>query len=192
MVRSAGELRAGLDEIRRSPRDAGTVLTIVRRPAIDERELVLEAMLDVDEGLVGDVWRARGNRHTPDGTADPLAQVTIMNARFARLIAGPEHERWAQAGDQLYVDLDLSVEHLKAGMHVRIGNAELVVTDKPHTGCEKFAARFGTDALRFVGSDEGRALRLRGMNTRVIVSGTVRVGDRVTVATMQPEATAGR
>ena len=186
--RTTEELLAGIDEIRRAPRDAGTVLAIVRRPAVDQRELALEADLDVDDGVVGDTWRARGNRHTPDGAADPLAQVTVMNARFARVIAGEEREGWAQAGDQLYADLDLSIEHLPPGTRLTIGDAELEVSDKPHTGCEKFAARFGVEALRFVGSPEGRALRLRGANTRVLVSGTVHVGDRITVAVMESGA----
>jgi MOSC domain-containing protein YiiM len=189
--RTANELLTGLDEIRRAPRDTGSVLAIVRRPAVDKRELAVEAEVDVDEGVVGDTWRARGNRHTSNGAADPLAQVTIMNARFARLIAGEEHERWAQAGDQLYVDLDLSIEHLPPGTRLTIGDAELEVSDKPHTGCEKFAARFGVEALRFVGSPEGRALRLRGVNTRVLTSGAVHVGDGIRVALMEPDSAAG-
>lgn len=188
--RTTEELLAGLDEVRSAPRDLGSVLAIVRRPAVDQRELVPEAQIDVDEGVVGDTWRARGNRHMPDGAADPLAQVTVMNARFARVIAGDEPERWAQAGDQLYVDFDLSVDHLPPGTRIEIGAAQLEVSDKPHTGCAKFAARFGDDALRFVGSPEGRSLRLRGMNAKVLVGGTVRVGDRVIVAAMEPEVTA--
>jgi len=187
--RTTGELLAGLDEIRHAPHELGGVLAIVLRPGIDQRELVPEAELDVDHGVVGDTWRARGNRHMPDGAADPLAQVTVMNARFARLIAGEEPERWARAGDQLYVDFDLSVENLPPGTRIPIGEAQLEVSDKPHTGCEKFSTRFGTDALRFVGSSDGRALRLRGVNMRIVVSGTVRVGDSITIAAMEPEAT---
>lgn len=114
-----------------------------------------------------------------------------MNGRFARAIAGDEPARWAQAGDQLYVDSDLSVESLPPGTRLQIGDAELEVSDKPHTGCEKFAARFGHDALRLVGSPDGRALRLRGMNTRVIANGTVHVGDRVAVAAMAPDPASG-
>ena len=190
--RSTEQLLAGLDEIRGAARELGAVQAIVLRPGIDRRELFAEAELDVDEGVIGDTWRSRGNRHMPDGAADPLAQLTVMNARFARLIAGDEPERWARAGDQLYVDFDLSVDHLPPGTRLEIGGAQLEVTDKPHTGCAKFAARFGEDALRFVGSPEGRALRLRGMNARVVVAGTVRVGDSISVAAMEPEATAAR
>lgn len=141
-------------------------LAIVLRPAVDQRELVPVAELDVEQGVLGDTWRSRGNRHMPDGAADPRAQVTIMNARFARLIAGEGAERWARAGDQLYVDFDLSIEHLPPGTRLEIGDAQLEVSDKPRTGCAKFAARFGEDALRFVGSPEGRVLRLRGMDAR--------------------------
>jgi len=186
------ELAAGLADVLRSPRGTGIVRAIVLRPAVDLRKLVSDAALDVEEGVVGDTWRSRGNRHTPDGSADPQAQVTIMNARFAELIAGAEQADWALAGDQFYVDLDLSLEHLPPGTRLRMGDAELEVSDKPHTGCEKFAARFGDAALRFVGSPEGRTSRLRGMNTRVVAGGTVRVGDGVTVVSVEPEATIGR
>ena len=143
---------------------------IVRRPGEDRREPLDEALFDVDEGLVGDSWRARGNRHTPDGAADPQAQLTLVNARAAAAIAG-DPERWALAGDQLYVDLDLSVANLPAGTRLRIGGAEIEISAKPHTGCAKFSARFGPEALRFVSSPEGRALRLRGVNARVISGG---------------------
>jgi hypothetical protein len=130
--RTTGELLADLDEIRHAPHELGGVLAIVLRPGIDQRELVPEAELDVDHGVVGDTWRARGNRHMPDGAADPFAQVTVMNARFARLIAGEEPERWARAGDQLYVDFDPSVENLPPGTRIQIGEAQLEVSDKPH------------------------------------------------------------
>ena len=122
------------------------------RPAVDRRELVDEAMIDVDAGVVGDTWRLRGSSSTADRSADRRAQVTVTNAWFARLIAGEEVDRWALAGDQLYVDLDLSVEHLPPGARLSIGDAVLEVSEKPHTGCAKFSARFGVDALRLVGS----------------------------------------
>src|SRR5271157_3793525 len=94
-----GELEAGLAEIGRSPQLEGTVEQIVRRPAEGEREVLSEGRLDVDDGLVGDSWRARGSRQTPDGSAHPEMQLTVMNARVAALIAG-ERDRWALAGDQ--------------------------------------------------------------------------------------------
>ena len=176
---TAEELAAGAEEIGRAPSDAGTVELIVARPAVDERVLLREAMFDPVDGLVGDNWRARGNSRTPDGAADPLAQVTIMNARAAALVA-QSPERWALAGDQLYVDFDLGYENLPAGSRVQVGGAVLEVTPKPHTGCVKFSARFGADALRFVNSPVGRALRARGLNAAVVGGGTVKLGDTIT------------
>ncbi len=175
---SVEELEGGLDPIRSAPADLGVVRLIVRRPSEDEREVLQEAVLDVDEGLVGDSWRLRGSSSTPDGSADPQAQVTVVNARAAAVIAG-DVERWPLAGDQLFVDLDISQENLPAGTRLSLGEAEIEMSAKPHTGCAKFAARFGQDALRFVGSPQGRALRLRGANARVIRGGVVRVGDTI-------------
>jgi hypothetical protein len=183
-VRAAGgrtlaELEAALEGIRRSPREAGVLELIARRPALGEREVVEEALLDLDEGLVGDSWRARGSRRTADGSANPEAQVTLMNARAAAAIAGAR-ERWALAGDQLYVDLDLAVEALPAGSLLAVGEeVVLVVSAEPHTGCAAFTARFGSAATRFVNSPAGRELRLRGVNARVLVPGRVRRGDPV-------------
>lgn len=168
-------LDASLDEIRRSPAGAGTVELIVRRPAVDEREVVAEGVLDLEEGLRGDTWRARGSG---SGPANPEAQVTLMNARAAAAVAG-WRERWPLAGDQLFVDLDLSVESLPPGTQVRVGEAIVEISELPHTGCAKFSARFGSDALRWVNSPEGRALRLRGVNARVVAGGTVRPGDAI-------------
>ena len=174
-------LEAGLEDIRRAPRDAGRVELVVRRPAVDDREVLDEAILDCDVGLIGDTWHERGSSSTPDGRANPLAQVTVMNARAAALMAGAL-ERWPLAGDQLYVDFDLSLEHLPPGTRLMIGSAVIEVSNKPHTGCAKFAARFGRDALKFVNSDVGRALNLRGINTAVVSPGVVRPGDAVTKA----------
>jgi len=177
--RSADELEAGLDEIRRSPTDRGTIELIVRRPAEDEREELDEGALDLEEGLVGDMWRRRGSRRMPDGSANPEAQVTLMNARAIELIAGGR-ERWPLAGDQLYVDFHLGVDNLPAGTRLAVGSAVLEITAEPHTGCAKFSARFGSDALRFVNGAAGRPLRLRGVNARVVQPGTVARGDTIT------------
>jgi hypothetical protein len=173
---TAVELEVGLEEIRRSPADGGRVELIVRRPAENEREVVAEATLDPVEGLVGDAWRSRGSRHTDDGSAHLAQQVTMMNARVAALLAGGP-DRWQLAGDQLYVDLDLSEANLPPGTRLGIGSAVVEVTDQPHRGCKKFAARFGPEATRFVNSPVGRQLRLRGMNAHVVVGGTIHVGD---------------
>jgi hypothetical protein len=169
---------AGLDAIRQAPGDAGTVELIVRRPSVEAREVVDACELDLAEGLVGDNWLARGSRAMADGSANPKAQLTVMNARLAALVAGPSEE-WALAGDQLYVDFDLSKENVPAGTRLAVGSAVIEVTDEPHTGCAKFSARFGSDALRFVNSPVGRELNLRGINARVVEPGRVHRGDAV-------------
>jgi MOSC domain-containing protein YiiM len=170
------ELEAGLATIEEAPKDQGTVELIVRRPAVEEREIVEEAQLDLERGLVGDTWSTRGR--SGGRPANTKAQVTVMNARATALVAR-ERERWPLAGDQLYVDFDISDANLPPGSRFAIGSAVLEVTDDPHTGCKKFSSRFGLDALIFVNSPEGRALNLRGINTRVVQAGAVRVGDAV-------------
>lgn len=173
------QLLAGLPGIRAAPRDAGTLELVVRRPADSAREVVAEARLDLAEGLVGDNWRTRGSRSTPDGSAHPEMQLNVMGARAAALVA-LTRDRWALAGDQLFVDLDLSAAHLPPGTRLAIGpEAVIEVTAPPHTGCAKFAARFGPAALKFVNSPEGKLLRLRGLNAKVVRAGTVRPGDAV-------------
>jgi hypothetical protein len=168
------ELRAGLAHILGSPRDEGSVEMVVRRPVEDEREVVTEARIEPGRGVAGDRW-------VSEPTPSPEAEVTLMNARCVALLAG-DVERWPLAGDQLYVDMDLSEENLPAGSRLRIGSAILEVSAKPHRGCSKFSSRFGADALRFVNSEEGRAARLRGLNARVVEGGVVRTGDAVTKA----------
>jgi hypothetical protein len=178
-------LEAAVADIRAAPKDAGTVELIVRRPAEEERELLDEAELDPVEGLVGDNWRTRGSRATADGSAHPDLQLTLMNVRVTALVA-QTRERWALAGDQLYVDLDLTIENLPPGSQLAIGSAVIEVSATPHIGCAKFSARFGSDALRWVNSPVGRIHRMRGMNTRIVESGTIRVGDEIRVVSRGP------
>jgi hypothetical protein len=175
---SAQELEAGLDEIRRSPSDRGRVELIVRRPAVGEREVLAEGELDTVVGLVGDTWPQRRSTRTPDGSPHPDMQLNVMNARTVALVAGST-ERRALAGDQLYLDLDLSEANLPAGTRLELGSAVIEVTAQPHTGCAKFSQRFGREALHFVNSETGKSLRLRGLNARVVVPGVVREGDEV-------------
>jgi hypothetical protein len=170
------ELEAGMEFIRQAPKDYGVLKLIVRRPQEDGRETVQEAELSLADGLVGDNWRTRGNRHMPDGSANPQTQITIMNARSAALVAQTE-DRWSLAGDQLYVDLDLSDDNLPPGTHLAIGTAMLEVSSVPHTGCKKFSSRFGVDAMKFVNSPLGKQLHMRGVNARVVQPGLIRVGD---------------
>lgn len=164
-----------LDHVRQSPRDAGRIELIVRRPEIGQREIVDEGRLDLGIGLVGDCWRTRGSRHTPDGSANLPQQLTLMSIRVLALIA--ERDRWALAGDQFLVDYDLSQDHLPPGTHVAIGDAVIEISEHPHLGCAKFTERFGSDATKLVNSDVGKALRLRGVNARIVEPGRVRVGD---------------
>lgn len=177
--RNTAELEAALGHIREAPADSGTIELIVRRPAEDAREVLDEAEINEAEGVAGDTWNQRGSPTAPNGGPHPDAQLTIMSARAAAAVIGPV-ERWPLAGDQIYADLDISHETLVAGARLSVGDAVVEVTAKPHRGCAKFAARFGSDALRFVNTGEGQALRMRGVNCRIIQPGTVRVGDAIT------------
>lgn len=166
-------LESGLAEVRLSPTDDGTVELIARRPAEGERELLEEARLDLDEGLVGDRWAT-----TRKDPASRENQLTLMNARAAALVSGAP-EGWAIAGDQLYVDLAIGYENLPPGTRLRIGSAVIEVSALPHTGCGKFLRRFGVDAQKLVNSEVGRELNLRGINAKVLTPGTLRRGDTI-------------
>ena len=172
------ELEAGLDEIRRSPKDEGVVELIVRRPRIDEREVLEEGELSPLEGLMGDSWKMRRSSSTPDGSPHPQMQLNVMNSRTIALVAQSK-ERWPLAGDQIFLDLDLSAENLPAGTKLALGSSVIEVTAPPHMGCKKFVARFGLDAMKFVNSPLGKELHLRGINARVVEPGVFRIGDVV-------------
>jgi hypothetical protein len=175
---SLAEIEAGLAAAGPSPRDNGALEMIVRRPEVGARETVERAELDPAHGLLGDNWRARGSKATADGSAHPEMQITLTNTRLLGALA-PERARWPLAGDQLYVDLDLSAENLPPGQRLAVGAAILEVSTVPHTGCQKFSERFGQAALRFVNSAEGRQARRRGVNARVLRGGAIGVGDVV-------------
>jgi hypothetical protein len=176
---STDELNENLEVIRQSPADGGTLEVISRRPAIGGRDLVQEAELDLQEGLVGDNWKTRGQASDPPREPNPEAQLTLMNSRSAQAVSDAR-ERWPLAGDQLYVDLDMGVDNLPAGTRLGIGSAIVEITAEPHPGCKKFVERFGMDAMTWVNSAEGKQLRLRGVNTKIVQAGTIRVGDTVT------------
>ena len=165
----AGELEQRVEHILQSPRDAGELKLIVCRPNVDERETLAAARLDKELGLVGDNWSVRSK-------VDPDMQLNIMNARVIETVAQTP-ERWPLAGDQLFIDLDLSRENLPPGTQIALGDAIIEVTEPPHTGCKKFAARFGVDAMVFVNSGRGKSLSFRGICARVVRSGDIKVGD---------------
>ncbi len=169
---------AGLEEVRQSPATIGVLELIVRRPRTDVREVVEVAELDLVEGLVGDGWKTRGSSKTDDGSAELERQLTVTNARLMALVA-QEKRHWPPAGDQLYVDFDLSADNAPPGTRLSIGAAVIQVTGTPHNGCKKFAARYGLDALKFISTPVGKHLRLRGVNAKVIRAGTIRAGDSV-------------
>jgi len=176
--RTLSELESRLDDVRDSPKERGTLELIVRRPAPAEREVLEEGVLDAVEGLLGDRW-LESTRGASGKRADPDRQLTVMNARSAALFAGVR-ERWALAGDQLYVDLDVGQANLPPGSRLSVGEAVIEVTPPPHTGCAKFVRRFGIDAQKLTKAPIGRELKLRGINARVITPGTIRWGDPVT------------
>ena len=170
------ELEAALDHLRAAPKDAGVLQLIVCRPQVDQRAVLDIAELDPAQGLIGDNWIVRGSSRTPDGSAHPEMQINIMNSRVTALVA-LEKERWPLAGDQLYIDMDLSKDNLPAGARFQVGSAVLEVSPLPHTGCNKFVSRFGMDAMKFVNSEVGKQLCLRGINAKVVQAGVVKVGE---------------
>ncbi len=181
--RSADDLAGFLPALDDSPRDVGVLRAVVRRPAPGQREVLEVGHLDVTEGLVGDTWAARGSRRTPDGSAHPDMQLNIMSHPLIEFLA-QDPDREALAGDQMFLDLDLSHANLPAWSELHIGGpdgAVIVVTDQPHNGCGKFIARFGRDAMAFVNGPEGKPRRLRGLCAKVVRPGPVRPGDEVVV-----------
>ncbi len=175
---AAPDFDAWLGEIRRSPSDHGTLAMVVRRPAVGEREVLGSGELDLVVGLVGDNWSTRGSPARADGSSDPDAQLNLMNSRCAELVAGGT-ERMPLAGDQLFVDLDLTYQNVPPGTRLAIGEAVIEITPKPHTGCAHFTRRFGLATHRWINGPFGRSINLRGVCAKVVVPGTVRPGDVV-------------
>jgi hypothetical protein len=178
--RTYDQLAAELDFLRAVPTTVGTLELVVRRPKPAQRDVLDEGVLDVDLGLVGDGWLARARSRAIADGRHFQSQITVMSSRMVGLLDDDVAEQ-ALAGDQLYVDLDISQTNLPAGSRLAVGaEAVLEISAKPHTGCAKFTRRFGEDAVAFVNSETGRELRLRGLNARIVTGGTIRPGDKVT------------
>ncbi len=175
---SLEDLQTGLNELGESPLNNGTLEMIVCRPSSGERHILEQAELSLIDGLIGDNWRMRGSKSTPDGSADLSAQITIMNSRVIQSIT-QDRSLWSLAGDQLFIDLDFGRENLPTGQRLAISTAILEVSEVPHNGCAKFTERFGSGATHFVNSPEGRQSQRRGINMRVVQAGTIRAGDKV-------------
>ena len=171
------ELEVGLAQLLEAPQDRGNLELIVIRPTKEQRQILDEAWLSPEAGVQGDNWAKGCWKSLPDGRPDPDVQVTIMSARLARLVMGEDKSHWALAGDQLIADLDLSEGNLPVGQRLVLGDAVLEITSVPHRGCVKYRARFGDEALRFINTDEGRRMNLRGIYAKILQAGRVRVGD---------------
>lgn len=174
--KSLNELEACLPDILASPSDVGQVAMIVCRPRTDDRKILQSCELSSNDGLVGDNWKQRGQWRSPDKPANIDTQINLMNVRAIKAIAA-DQTQWPLAGDQFFVDFDLSISNLPPSTRLQIGTAEIEVTAEPHLGCRKFSDRFGRDAVMFVNSDQGKQINLRGINAKVIKAGTVSTGD---------------
>jgi hypothetical protein len=176
---SAIELEQGLADVLASPTDQGRLRAIFVRPAANERRSLETATLTPEGGIDGDRWATDGYYVMKDGRRNRRAQVTLINGQFLRQIAGAD-DAMCLAGDNLIVDFDLSEANMRAGSRLAIGPQVVIeISDLPHTGCNKFAARFGQEARDFANNERGKMLHLRGLHAQIICGGTIRVGDSV-------------
>jgi MOSC domain-containing protein YiiM len=176
--RSTTELETGLPEVLESPRDSGRLEAIVIRPAAGERRMLQSVRLSPDDGVEGDRWVTESH-HLQDGRSDLCCQVSLMNARFLRQIAGSE-DAICLAGDNLIVDFDLSDANISAGSRLAIGREVVIeITGKAHTGCTKLEGRYGSEAKAFMNNKARKSLHLRGRYASVVCGGTIEVGDVV-------------
>ncbi len=175
---TAATLTDKLDWLKQSPKRGGQVTAITIRPAANQRESLQRAMFSPEQGAHGDNWVSDCKFKLDDGRSDPGYQIAIMNSRMAELLS-PDADYRRLAGDQLFVDLDLSQDNLQTGDQLQVGDAILEVTPIPHNGCRKFKERFGLDALKFLSSKDGQHLRLRGIYVQVLTAGYISVGDNI-------------
>lgn len=172
------QLSSMLDQVLSGPKDNGTLDLIVMRPETERRVVPASITVRKAEGVPGDHWITGSGYALDDGTGDPDAQICIMMSRCIRAIAG-DKEFWPPAGDNFFIDMDLTPENMPPGTRFAIGSAEFVVTKLKHNGCQSFIDRYGRDACLFVNTGVGKKLRLRGIYARVTKEGTVSTGDRV-------------
>jgi MOSC domain-containing protein YiiM len=172
-------LEEQIDEVIASPSEVGRLAAIVVRPAPNERRTITAATLTPEGGIDGDRWVDDSFYRLKDGGSDPRCQVSLMNARILRQVAGVD-DAMCLAGDNLIVDFDLSEANLPAGCQLAIGRQVIIeITDLPHTGCSKFARRYGDEARAFINNERGKALHLRGRYARIVRGGEIRCGDSV-------------
>ena len=170
--RSLAELVAGFQALANAPRDSGRLALIVCRRAPGLHEALDRVRLTLEEGVPGDEW----NRRSP---LNPEAQLTVIRRDVAELIA--HGQSLTVSGDNLVVDLDISAANLPVGTRLRVGEAVVEMSPKPHNGCAKFQNRFGQDAVRFVQAPATRAQNLRGVYWRVVEPGEVSAGAPIQV-----------
>ena len=173
------EILEGMVDVKKSPQDNGLLEAIIIRPGSEQRLSLTQCRLSQEGGTEGDAWARGCWLKLPDDSPHPDVQICITNSRMIHLLAG-DKERWQLAGDNLFVDLDLSRENLHTGQQLSIGECVIEITEQSHNGCAKFRKRFGASALEFVNSPTGKQLRLRGIYAKVVQAGQVRVGDRIT------------
>lgn len=176
--KTMAELEATLPHILAGPKDEGRIDGIISRPAKGQRNDVSSAMLTFAEGMEGDHWSKGCWRTTDDGDPHPDVQICLMMSRCIEAIAG-DRANWPPAGDNLFIDMDLTPANTPPGTRLAMGGVILEVTEEPHNGCQHFIDRFGRDACLFVNTGAGKEHRLRGIYGRVIQDGRVSVGDVV-------------
>ena len=175
---SLDHLKTFMPHILDAPKDDVALDLVVVRPDRDIRELPKRARVTAKDGVVGDHWITGSGLRNDDGTGLVDAQICMMMSRVIEAIASSQ-ENWPPAGDNLFLDMDLTPSNMPPGTRFSIGTAEFVVTPQPHNGCQKFIDRYGRDACLFVNTGEGRNLRLRGIYSRVTRDGEISPGDRL-------------